>query len=206
MWRWVWRGSRWLAGVWAVGALTLLVGIILYGDRDFARPADVIIVLGAGVEADGSVGATFRTRIERGHALWAQGLAPVLICTGGVTGPAARAEAEACRDALLELGVPLSDIYLETSSRNTYENAQYALEIVQAQDWENVLVVSSRYHLLRARWLFWRAGQPIYTVPAPIGHLTRTEVIYAYGREVAAFHWQVLRDVLGVPHIRVPVP
>lgn len=194
--------------VWGVGMVILLGAVVMYSRWDFARPADVIIVLGASVDGDGSPGQTLDSRIEHAVTLWRRGLAQRIICTGGYTGQAHRSESSACRATLIALGVPDEAIHIEEHSQNTYENAQHALEIMAENDLRTAVVVSSGYHLLRARWLFWRAGQPVHTSPAGIAFLDRRETVYAHLREVGAFHWQLMRDVLGenLPHVRVPVP
>ena len=156
---------------------------MVYSRWDFARPADVIIVLGASVDGDGSPGETLESRIEHAVTLWRRGLARRIICTGGYTGQAHRTESSACRATLIALGVPPEAVYIEEQSQNTYENAQYALEIMAENDLQTAVVVSSGYHLLRARWLFWRAGQPVHTSPAGIGFLEHaTWFMCIYGR------------------------
>ncbi len=199
-----------LLGGWVVFALSLLLAVIIYGYRDGAAPADAVLVLGSGLEADGSPGGTLTIRAEQGTTLYKEGIAPVVICAGGPTGLTDRSEADACGAELQRFGVPADAVLLEERSFNTEQNVAYTLEIMAARDLNSVVVVSSRYHLLRARWLFWRqrATRPVQvtTSPAPIDNLVPAEIIYAYAREVAAFHYQVLRDLLPIPHIRVPVP
>ncbi len=205
------QGARVIGSVlaaWGVGMVVLLAAVVVYSRWDFARQADVIIVLGASVDGDGTPGETLESRIEHAVTLWRRRLARRIICTGGYTGQAHRSESSACRATLIALGVPPEAVYIEERSQNTYENARYALEIMVENDLQSAVVVSSGYHLLRARWLFWRAGQPVHTSPAGIGFLEARDVAYVHLREVGAFHWQLVRDVLGenLPRIRVPVP
>ena len=211
--QWVWRIARVftvVVGAWAVFAAGLLVAIIAYGYREGAVPADAILVLGSGLEADGSPGATLTVRAGQGATLYARGVAPLVICAGGPTGLTDRSEANACGGEAIRFGVPAKAVILEERSFNTEQNVALTLEIMAARDLDSVVVVSSRYHLLRARWFFWRQREmlpvTVTTSPAPIDNLTTSEVVYAYLREVAAFHYQVLRDRVPIPHIRVPVP
>ncbi|MEO0562584.1 MAG: YdcF family protein [Chloroflexota bacterium] len=198
---WVFRVGLALEGA-------LLMTIIAYGFRGEAHSADVIIVLGSGVNADCSIPTTMRVRAEQGAALYDEDVAPVVICAGGVTGGAPRSEADACREALGDAGVPAEAVLLEERSINTFTNAQYTLDLMNQNGYTSAVVVSSRYHLLRARWLFWRRDRTVQisTFPARIGYLTPSEIFYSYTREWAAFHWQLVRDVVDVPHFRVPVP
>lgn len=195
-----------LIGGWLAGSVVLVAAVVVYGWRDAAWAADVIIVLGAGVNADGTPSRTLEVRSEVGSALYAAGVAPVVICTGGVIGAAPVSEAALCADVLAREGVPREVIFLETDSINTQTNAINAQAMMQANGWQTAVVVSSRYHLLRARWMFARAGVVAQMAPAPIGYLTPGEILFSYFREWAAFHYQVLRDVFRMPHFRVPVP
>ncbi len=195
-----------VVAAWLVFSVVLIGTMIGYGNRDFSRSADVIVVLGAGVNADGSPSRTLIQRAEVGADLWRQGMAPHIICSGGIVGASPRQEADACLEVLEGVGVPADAVILEVDSINTQTNALNSAAIMEQRDMTSAVVVSSRYHLLRARWLFWRAGLSVHTAPTPIGYLTTGEIIYAYAREWAAFHWQVLRDVFGTPHIYVPVP
>ncbi|MEL6151078.1 MAG: YdcF family protein [Chloroflexota bacterium] len=204
--KWLLRGTVGLFGAWIVFSIGLVTAIILYGNRDGAHPADAIIVLGAGIEADGSPSKTLMVRATHGADLWKQGIAPVVLCTGGVIGSAPRSEAEACEDVLMAEGVPAESILSEYSSINTAGNVFFTNELMQQNGMDTAVVVSSRYHMLRARWLYWRTGVPVTSSPAEIGYLTTGEILFSYTREWAAFHWQVLRDWFDIPHIVVPVP
>lgn len=193
--------------LWAAFSVVLVICIVIYGNQDYARPADAIIVLGAGLQEDGSPTETMIVRVERGAALFHEGIAPHVICTGSATGMFSDVtEAEVCQQILIENAVPPEAILYEDRSFNTEENARYSLEVMASNDIETVVVVSSRYHLLRARWLFWKQGQHIHTSPAMIGHLPPRATVYVYWREWAAFHWNALRPFLPFNHFNVPIP
>jgi uncharacterized SAM-binding protein YcdF (DUF218 family) len=166
-----------------IGSVLLIVAVIVYGYRDQVRPADTIIVLGSGVEADGSPSKTLTVRAEHGASLYQHGIAETVICAGGVTGGAPRSEANACREELMRFGVPGEAILLEERSINTEQNGRLYLELMAERDLNSAVVVSSRYHLLRARWLFWRSPSDhsieVVTSPARIDYLTPTEILYS---------------------------
>lgn len=204
--RWLWRATWIIVLLWIGASLVLVTSIIVYGFRDAAQLSDTIIVLGSGVEADGRPSKTLTVRAEHGAALWQQGIAPSVICAGGVTNNAPRSEADACREELVRFGVPFDAVLLEERSINTEQNVANTLQLMHENDLQSAVVVSSRYHLLRARWLFWRQQGNVVMSPARIDYLTRTEIGYSYAREWAAFHWQLLRDRFNTPHIYVPVP
>jgi uncharacterized SAM-binding protein YcdF (DUF218 family) len=201
------RRLRWLilrlALVWLLGVALLAIFIYVYGKIDHAQEADVIVVLGAGVQRDNRPGPSLIRRSNQAATLWQKGLAAHIICSGGTPGVVRRSEADACREILVESGIPESAILLEDRSRSTEENAFYTRQVMDERGWKTAIVVSDGYHLLRATWLFNRVGITVYTSPAadpPFGNW-----LVAMGRELAAFHWQAFKDMLGLPFTYVPV-
>lgn len=191
-----------VVGVWFVGCCVLAVVVYGYGLTDRAQPADVIVVLGAGLEADLSPGPALTRRAVRAAELWHAGYAPQLICAGGYATWASRSEADGCAEVLRAHGVPAAAIVVEDASRSTEENAYYAHAIMNAHGWQTALVVSDGYHLLRATWIFSAQGITFSTATAaPPPFLA---LVVAVAREVVAFHWQVFSNLLGLPVTYVP--
>jgi uncharacterized SAM-binding protein YcdF (DUF218 family) len=67
---------------------------------------------------------------------------------------------------LQELGVNREDIVLEQRSLNTWQNAQFTAEILQARAVDQVFLVSSGLHLHRAVMYFKRFGVSVQPVRA----------------------------------------
>jgi uncharacterized SAM-binding protein YcdF (DUF218 family) len=194
-----------IIGVWLLFALCLCGAIFVYGSTDYAQSADVIIVLGAGLHDDNSPSEVFWGRTERASELWDRGLAPIIICTGGLPGRATRTEASVCSELLQQRGVPGDIIILEEHSRSTEENALESRIIMDANGWHTAIVVSDGFHLMRASWLFGQAGIESYTSPVPFSAVNPLRLVVAIGREVAAFHWQVLKQVFNLEFTYVPL-
>lgn len=175
--------------------------VIIYSRLDQAAPADVIVMLGAGLEPGDRPGRAMSRRIQQTADLYGRGLATYVICSGGTGAGRNRSEAAVCAEVLQRHGVPATAILLEARSRSTEENARFSLELIVARGWQRVIVVSDGYHLLRARWLFGRLGQPVLTSPAadppPAWH-----VLYVL-REVGALYWLSLRYLLNIPEILI---
>jgi len=188
--------------LWLVGITCLSAVILIYGERDNKRTADVIIVLGSGLRRDGRPGPALIRRSLHGAELWHEGIAHYVICTGGLTARLPRSEAEACVELLQEQGVPAEAILIEDRSMSTEENAINAHEIMQAQGLNTAVIVSDRYHMLRASWLFSLQGIEVYTSPTS-DYPTMGTLIYAMTREVMAFQWQALKEVLNLPNTHI---
>lgn len=143
------------------------------GQEDQARPADVIVTLGARVNADGSPGSDLTSRTYHAVDLWQRGLAPYLICTGGFRDEPLSAAA-VCKRFAVSLGVPAERILLADGSTNTVEDAAVTRQVMAQQGWRSAVLVSHPLHLYRARWLFRRAGVDAVTSPTS----TETAAIY----------------------------
>jgi uncharacterized SAM-binding protein YcdF (DUF218 family) len=99
--------------------------------------------------------------------LYQEGVAPILILTGGriqwYGGESSEAESMA---TILELmGVPRQAMILESKSLNTYENAIYTKEILKQRNIKNILLVTSATHMPRSLAIFQKQG--IKAIPAP---------------------------------------
>jgi len=134
------------------------------GQRDDARPADAIVVLGARVEADGRPGSDLTSRTYHAVDLWQAGYAPHVICTGGFKNEPLSA-ANVCRRFAVELGVPSDQVWLADGTTNTAEDAAATARVMEAHGWRLAILVSHPLHLFRARWLFHEAGVDVVTSP-----------------------------------------
>ena len=74
-------------------------------------------------------------------------------------------ESEFAARLMADLGIPRKDIELESSSRNTMENAIGTLRLVMPKPGERWLLITSAYHMPRAVGLFRSAGFPIEAYP-----------------------------------------
>lgn len=68
-------------------------------------------------------------------------------------------EAEQVEKVLLMAGVPEEDILTEGNSRNTHENAVNTAEVLkQHPEWQDLLLVTSAFHMRRSAGCFEKAG------------------------------------------------
>lgn len=63
------------------------------------------------------------------------------------------------------VGIPRSRVILETRSRNTAENAQYAKDVINPKPGERWLLVTSAQHMPRAIGCFRKVGFPVEAYP-----------------------------------------
>ncbi len=95
-----------------------------------------------------------------------------VVVTGGSGSLLLDGEADgATAPRLLEaLGIERGRMVLEDQSRDTYENAVFTRELVEPQEGETWLLVTSAFHMPRSVMLFRRAGFSI--VPWPVDYRT----------------------------------
>jgi uncharacterized SAM-binding protein YcdF (DUF218 family) len=142
-------------------------GVLILGDRLIVdqppHTVDVIVVLGAPVEADGTVGPTLKARVDTAAALFHAGYASALICTGANV-QNAYVEASVMAAYARDLGIPSSAIVVEPHARTTTENARYSVALMNQRTWRSAIVVTSPYHTARARYAFVKHGIDVITV------------------------------------------
>lgn len=185
-------------------ALLALFGLLCFrvdrqGSLDQARPTDAIVVLGAWVQADGRPSEDLFERTEHAVALYRQGAAPRIICTGGFSGDRLSAAAVA-RSVAVAYGVPTRDILLADGSLNTQEDAQQAAAVIKAHGWQTILLVSHPLHLYRARLLFEQQGLTVFTSPTNT-NLSAIPLRWRLGydvREALFITWTGM-EALGLP-------
>lgn len=138
------------------------------------RRYDAIVVLGCRVYADGTASPALARRARLGAALHRQGLAPILVLTGGV-GDHPPSEARAAATIARGEGVPEAGLRLEERSTSTEENAREAARILEREgiDARRVLVVTDAYHAYRAERVFRRHFEHAVAVGTVGGAMVR---------------------------------
>lgn len=183
--------GRWLTGLVAASCALLfpVVQVFCFGKTDYRRPADVAVVFGARVYADGRLSDAVGDRVRTAAQLHRQGLVREILMSGG-PGDGAVHETTAMRDLAVRLGVPADAITLDPDGMSTAATVRNTLPRLARQ---RVLVVSEFYHLPRIKLAYARAGREVYTVPAQPRHWLRAWPLRSVVREVPAFWVYYLR-------------
>jgi uncharacterized SAM-binding protein YcdF (DUF218 family) len=129
----------------------------------------------------------------------------VILCSGGHTQGYLQSEAAACKQVLLENGVEESAIYLEDQSQSTEENAIYSQKMMQEQGWQDVLLVTDPFHMLRANWIFDDYGIVHYAAPVSNDPISKGWYLTQIFREIFALQWQAFKELLHLSATSVPV-
>jgi uncharacterized SAM-binding protein YcdF (DUF218 family) len=145
---------------------------------------DAIVLLGGGVYGHapdltgvGSPTSEMTARIVTAVRLQKRLGVPIVV-TGGTLFPGEPAEAPIIGRFLTDLGVPADRIVLESSSRDTRENALFAGAICRKNGFKNPILVTSAFHMRRAVASFEKAG--VKVAPFPSSFLGRPGKAYVW--------------------------
>lgn len=145
------RSGRWLVRLLLAGAaawLILMGYVLLVGRQDQRLPADAIVVLGA-AHYNGKPTAVLRARLDHAAELQGEGLAPVVIVTGGMAEGDRVSEATVSQRYLVGLGVPAAAVVVLPVGRNSRESMASAAEWLRDQDLRRIILVSDPFHMAR---------------------------------------------------------
>jgi uncharacterized SAM-binding protein YcdF (DUF218 family) len=176
----------WGTALAAGAALALgfpLLQAFCFGKTDYRRPAQVGVVLGARVYADGRLSDAVADRVRTAAELYREGWVQRLIVSGG-PGDGAVHETEAMQRYAETLGVPAQAVVTDPLGFNTAATVRNTQSRLAGQ---RVLVISEFYHLPRLKLAFAQVGVEVFTVPAQPRHWLRNWPIRSLIREVPAF-------------------
>src|SRR6266581_3254581 len=114
--------------LWSVVRVT--TEIERQSNLDEARPADVIVVLGA-AEYRGRPSPVLQARLNHALFLYRQHMAPRILTTGGSGGDPTFTEGEVAHAYLSRHGVPSEAILVESEGSTTVESITAAFEIMR---------------------------------------------------------------------------
>ena len=117
---------------------------------DEARPADVILVLGA-AEYRGRPSPVLEARLNHALFLYHQNMAPRILTTGGKGGDPTFTEGEVAHAYLSHHEVPSEAILVESEGETTVHSIAAAAEIMRRMNLKSCIVVSDGYHIYRVK-------------------------------------------------------
>ena len=141
---------------------------------DGARPADAIVVLGA-AQYDGRPSPVLRARLDHAAGLYAKGIAPTVVVTGGRADGDRFTEASASARYLHTRGVPDEAILREVDGRNSWESLAASARFLKRRGITDVVLVSDPFHAARIKAMAKDLGLDAATSP------TRTSPIRGLG-------------------------
>jgi vancomycin permeability regulator SanA len=127
--------------------------------------ADAIIVMGA-AQYDGEPSPVLRARLDHAIELYEDGIAPVVVVTGGNQPGDRFTEASTGVDYLVDAGIPRSALRAENEGTNSWESLAAAADLLIGDGVDDVVLVSSPYHSLRIEHIAAEVGLEGHASPA----------------------------------------
>ena len=183
-------GIRLLAVVCAVLLLwfaEVCVRIVRQGRGHYLRPTSAIVVFGA-AEYSGRPSPVYRARLDHAYELFREGIAPVVITTGGSGYDPHYSEGGVGRDYLLARGVPEGELIAETQGSSSAQSAHRVAVILKKNGMSSCLAVSDAYHVFRIKRMLEQEGITVYGAPRPDSHpRTWWQCAIAVSREALSY-------------------
>ena len=174
-------GKKIIVGVLAAWVVLHVVYMTVDGLSGYTGSADMAVVLGNRVDADGSLSPVLKGRVDRALALYQQGRVARIMVSGGLGLQAGHyPEGKAMKQYLVARGVPADRIIEDNHGENTYLTAKDFLPVADSLHVHSIIAVSSFYHITRTKYIIRKVG-------------FRGEV---HGDASQAFFWN---DFVGIP-------
>ncbi len=126
------------------------------------KDADLIVVLGGGVNQGRYLTLISSQRMVKGVQLYFEGKAKKVLFSGGMPGKATVSEATVLGQEARRLRVPPEDTLLEKVSKNTHDQAVEVKKIAGPLEVKSILLVTSFSHMKRALMVFEKVGFMVY--------------------------------------------
>ena len=163
------HGLLWLgafAAAFLIWLAAICVGIVREASRQEIHSADALVVFGA-AEYSGRPSPVYRARLDHAFDLFEQGVAPVVITTGGAAADPSFSEGGVGHDYLMHRGIPDASLIEETQGSDTAQSAERIGVIMRTNHMHSCVAVSDAYHVFRIRKLLEHEGMQVYVSPRP---------------------------------------
>ncbi len=182
------RLLRTLAYLWMFSAVVLAaVGLF-----SLPHSADVAIVLGNTVYADGSPSPRLAARLERAYQCYEQRQCKLVFVSGGIDASGVD-EAPAMRAYLVGRGIPSDNIVVDRAGNDTWSTARNASAFMRSRGLSSALVVTQYFHLPRAMLALKRFG--VHEMSGAYPAFWEVRDLYSIAREVPALVWYGIRPL-----------
>jgi vancomycin permeability regulator SanA len=138
--------------------------ILSVEDASKLENVDCVIVLGCGINSNGTPSDMLRDRLNFAIELYKNGGAPKLLMSGD-HGRVGYNEVGVMKQYAIDKGVPSEDIFMDHAGFSTYETMYRANEIFEAS---KVIVVTQEYHLYRGMYNAEKMGMETYGVASDV--------------------------------------
>lgn len=151
------RIGRCLLVLLLVIQLGTMVYIAAFGWSNRATTADLLIVPGNTVYADGRLSARLQARLDTALSAYRQACCKLMIVSGA-RGREGRDEALAMRTYLIAKGVPADRVVADSLGYTSWDTALQSAIIARHYKYQSVFIVSQFFHLARLQLALEKQG------------------------------------------------
>ena len=175
----------WFFAIWVAIHATF---ITVQGLQDYEGTADVAVILGNRVYADGSLSPWLKGRADAALAFYRAKRVKKIFASGRISPQedGGYPEGTAIKHYLVQQGIPGEDIIADNAGDNTFLTARNYQFWNQSHHYNSVIVVSQFFHITRAKYIFGKLG--IQNVHHVASHDYTWRDIIGVLREVPAFY------------------
>ncbi len=182
--------------VLCVAAGTILTCMVLSGlSGDNAENCDYLIVLGAGINGD-KPSLTLYERLVKTEELMSEFPNCKAIVSGAKAPDEDFSEAEVMKRFLVSRGIDEARITEEKRAKNTRENIRFSLDIINSVRDSgdcDIVIVSSDYHIFRARYIARKLGlEPAMASAETSLPVLRINYILREAAALVKTYWEML--------------
>ncbi len=185
--------NKWLRRI-TLFMLTWISIHIIYitadGLHDYDGKADVAIILGNQVYADGHLSSWLQGRVDEALLLYKQGKVKMIYASGGISKneDGDYPEGDGMKKYLLQHGVPEAAVVADNHGQNTFLTAKDFIAWNQSYHYTSAIVVSQFYHITRSKYILhklgfsnvYNAASKKYFIADIIGTLREVPAFYKY--------------------------
>lgn len=167
-------------GVGLVGYIVSFSYVVRAGTVDERHTTDAIVVLGA-AQYDGRPSPVLEARLDHALMLYQEGVAPIIVLTGGIGTGDTTSEALVGKRYLEGHHIPATALVVRPEGRSTVSSMEAIARWLERQGLERITLVSDPFHMARLRLEAERLGIVAYTSPtrtSPISGSLRGELPY----------------------------
>jgi len=172
----MWQAAGLLLLAAAIVYTVSLVMVLVVSQQDERQPVDAIVVLGA-AQYNGRPSPVLRARLDHALGLYREGLAPLVLVTGGVGRGDTTSEASVGRRYLIAHGVPADAVVAQSEGRTTMASMTAVTGWLRGRGLRRVLLVSDPFHMFRLRLESRRTALEAYTSPTESSPISENPVL-----------------------------
>ncbi len=185
-------------GLWralAAGVALVLIAagaLVAAGLLADAPAADVAVVLGNTVDANGKPSPRLAARLDRAYDCHAAARCKIVFVSGGVD-PDGHDEAAVMRDYLIARGVPAEHIVADSLGNDSWATARHASAYLREHGYTSALAVTQYFHMPRTMLALKRQG--VAQVGGASPRFFEARDLYSILRELPALAWYAVRPL-----------